>query len=469
MSKFITFILILTPLLNLGCSLKQAELLNVSLAGNRRMSFGLRKMPEGGSIQSFNETQFVELLRKALVATYGANVFEIKLEPGAPITSPNNLYPIATNQTDDLFVVEISKAQNSSGGAEEFQFSTIIYNGQSLRAVNIFSFKISEDPANLETSLVAEFKKASLAAFPNPNIYPRFNPLYYADLLYKLNEDQEKKLNKRITCETASDRLKYYSDAKKLYDLAVEQKVIKAVKGSQGRSHELSSRQNESAAKSQIIEDCRVDADKNFEINIRYSSVGASSQAVIQKLLADLKMEELLKQYTNKPVTFQFQIEKDGTLSLFVDLRFDSKKYKAWRTNRIPAKIKNFAILSFDPYYALMQKLVAFRSSLPPDASLSLRSAFKNMRISLNLITLFNGQASLSVDGKMSEDGSSIHIAYPNSVYISLAGFTKKLIQNRDPEIFREKGWIALGSCKTIEESLTEDGLAYEFFDLPCN
>jgi hypothetical protein len=116
-----------------------------------------------------------------------------------------------------------------------------------------------------------------------------------------------------------------------------------------------------------------------------------------------------------------------------------------------------------------MQKLVVFRSSLPSNAPSVLQSSFAKMRLTLALTTLMNGQALLGVDGKYDPKTKSIAMAYPNSAVLQIPGFDSKTISGRDQEIFQEKTWMALGNCKTVDGSTTEDGLLINFFGLPCS
>ena len=90
------------------------------------------------------------------------------------------------------------------------------------------------------------------------------------------------------------------------------------------------------------------------------------------------------------------------------------------------------------------------------------------MRMTLALNTILTGQVLLGVDGKYDSKTKSISMAYPNSLILQSPGFENKPIQGRDKEIFQEKTWIALGNCKTLDGSFTEDGLVLRFFGLPC-
>lgn len=491
MKSLSSVLVILTGLFLVACASKEQPKVNLSLAGNRQMGIAVRKFSSQAADKATEKKYFEQLLRKAITHTYAAKIVDLNLEEGSLLESPENLYQIGKNSVDDLFVFDINISGNFQIPAEDIvttspetedrppeepellspeniELSVSIYNGANLRAVNIFSSKTpirSNKP--FEKSFLESFQKSSIGAFPNPNIYPKADPKHFADLLFNFAEVREKENSVSITCDDAPDRLKYFSGAKQLYDMAIAKGSSRAV-GAQSESHQLTTRQSESAQKAKIVDDCIADQKKTFEFSVNYGSIVGTNQEMIQKAIQDAHFEPLLKQYTSKPVSFRFQVDTDGKLNLFIDLRFDRVKYRAWTMNRIPQRIKNFQILSLDPYYALMQKIILLKGSIPETAPVSLRSGFENMRVLLNLTTLINGEVSFAVDGKVAKDRKHIDMAYPNAVYISLPSFDRKLIQNRDVEIFREKGWIALGNCKTLEGAKTEDGLIYDFFGLPC-
>jgi outer membrane lipoprotein SlyB len=478
------------PLLALGfstillsaCSSKAPPSTNVSLAANRVMGLGIRSLKSNNQ-NTGDIVYFSKLAQKALSASYGAKVSEVRISPNEPLETPENLFQIGKLLIDDFFVIDativgdfeiptVNEAAPPQVPTElndqYIDFQVSIYNGANLRAVNVFSFKVpTHPPSAFESSMIAAFRKASLSAFPNPNIYPRSEPKHFANLLFTFAESHEKDSHQALSCENAPELLKYYAAAKLLYDLAVAKGTSKVV-GTQAESHQLTSRQTESATKAQIIDNCIADQTKTFEMNLDYGSIVSTNQVFIQRTLESLGFEALLRQYTSKPVRFSFRVESDGNLTLTLDMRFDRTRYRAWTIDRIPARAKNMQVLSLDPYYALMQKMVMFRHSLPPETPFALRSAFENMKMMLKLSTLLNGDVSFSVDGKFIKDQMKYSMAYPNALYITAPGFDKKLVQNRDPEIFQEKGWIALGNCKTIEGAKTEDGLIYDFFGFPC-
>jgi hypothetical protein len=473
-----------------SCASKDQVKVNLSLAGNRQMGVALKKIKTNDLTKNQEAAYFTQLLQKAIGSAYGSKVMEVKIEPNSPLETPDNLFTIARNQLDDLFVSEVTvvgnfviprpevspiateptpDAENPARIMPEHyvEFAVSIFNGSNLRAVNLFSYKVDLNSPHFEADAQEAFRKASIAAFPNPNIYPKSDPKHFAELLYDFSEARERENTVALTCDNAPARLKYYAAAKTLYDIALSRGTAKAV-GTQSESHQITSRLAESGIKAKIVDDCIADQSKTFSLTVNYGSIIGQNQAIIAKVIKDSKVEALLAKYADKPATMRFQVEGEGKLNLFVDVRFDRARYKAWTLNQVPQRLKNFQILSLDPYHALMQKLVMIKGSIPPDASLSLKAGFESMKILLNLSTLINGEVSFAVDGKIGREDKRINMAYPNAVYISLPGFDRKIVQNRDLEIFREKGWIALGNCKTIEGAKTEDGLVYDFFGLPC-
>ncbi|MDB5037377.1 MAG: hypothetical protein JWQ35_905 [Bacteriovoracaceae bacterium] len=457
----------------------------IGLAGNRQMAVGIKNLKFSVATNSINTATLSSLSQKAIAAAYGSKVSELQFDPNSPLESPENLYQIGRLEIDDLFQMDVSvkgsfEIPNASGVTKSenetpteltdnyAEVSGTIFNGANLRAVNIFTFKVPLNPsASFENNFLEKFKKAVVQAFPNPNIYPKSDPKHFADLLFTYSESKEQDMSAPLTCENASERLKFYAAAKDLFEIA-EKRGSAQVVGTQGASHQLTSRLSESTLKAKIVEDCIVDQSKTFEIQIDYTSIVPTNQVYIQRAMEAAKFEPVLKQYTSKPVKFRFQVEANGKISLFVDLRFDGEKYKAWTIGRIPMRLNNFQILSLDPYFALMQKLILFRGSLGPDAPFALKTAFENMRMMLNLKTLINGEAAFAVDGKIAKDQKHLSMAYPNSIFISAPGFETKQITAHDSNIFQEKAWITLGNCKTIEGTKTEDGLVYDFFNFPC-
>ncbi len=461
-----------------SCASKETEAPSTNLAANRQMGLGLKSLKLNGANVAADYYNYIsQLSLKAVSETYGAKVIQIPLVEG-PIETIDNLYQIGKSEIDDFFVLEgnitggfdtvgTTTAPEGTVVEDALDLSVTVYNGSNLKPVAVFRMKVPTKPRDVFESTFQEiFKKTALKSLANPNIYPKSDPQYFANLVYVFSEQQEKEQTETLTCENAPQKLKYYLWSKQLYDIVVARGVDRVV-GTQGEAHQMTTRQTDSAAKAKVLDDCSADAGRAFEVQFDFGSINPDNHVFIRKAYEEVGFEPLLKQYTSKPVKFRFQVQ-DNKLSLFLEIRFDRLRYRAWTANRIPGRAKNFQILSLDPYYALMQKMVVFRGALPANTAPSLRGIFENMKMNLTLKTLINGEVSFSVDGTHRKDQQSMSMAYPNSVYISQPGLDNRLITNKDPQIFQEKGWIALGNCKTIEGAKTEDGLLYDFFGFPC-
>lgn len=462
-----------------SCSQHQEVETRINLASNRTMGVGIKSLKLNGAPVSSDYSKFIlSLIEKSLNETYGSKVVTIPLVPG-PLEAVDNIFEIGKAQIDDFFMIEgqitggfdttgttpsLESAENTD---DAIDLDLTIYNGANLKTVSTFKIRIPTKPRDqLETKFKETFRDTSLRAFNNPNIYPKNDPQYFANLVFVFAEQREKGMEGAITCENAVDRLKYYHWAKELYDIAIARGLNRAF-GTQSEAHQMTTRQEDAEAKAKTLHECEEDAKRTFAINYEFGSISSEHQKVIRDLFDSSQLDALLKQYTNKPVTLRFQVE-DGKLNLFMELRYDQKKYRAWTYQRIPNRVGAFQVLSLDPYYALMQKLVILRSSLPADAPASLKSTFEAMKMSLVLKTLLGGEVTFAAEGKFLKDQKTVSLGYPNQLVINTPGLGSKLINNKDPNIFQERGWIALGNCKTIEGTKTEDGLVYDFFGLPC-
>ncbi len=467
----------------LSCATKEQPRV-VSLSANRRMAVSVKIISASSQSNEELKSYFSKISQTAIEKAYGSKVKVLPLQFTSPLETPENLYEIGRSESDDIFLVEakvpfgfqIPQNESSSysqssvtlNNSDSVTISTTILNGANLRTVTVFNFSTPAQPNHgFQTLFEGAFAKSALASFPNPNIYPKSAAKHYADLLYVFSEDHEKNFQEPLTCENASQRYMYYKWAKELYELAAT-KGLSNVIGQQSEAHLMTTRMDESSQKVKILDDCTADAEKSFAINIDYGSITSENQTYLQQAFEATNFATTLKQYTDKPVNFRFQIEPTGLLSLFLTLRFDQKRFQAWTVNRIPQKMRNFQILSLDPYYALMQKMVIFRSSLPDSAPYGLKSALSTMKMMLELKTLLNGSASFPVDGKYLAANKTVRMAYPSKIFFSQPGSESKVISNRDEIIFQERGWIALGNCKTLDGTRTEDGLLYEFFGFPC-
>jgi len=433
----------------------------VNLAANRAMGYSVRfasPPPTSDRINLYNGA-----IEFGLRDAYGSKLARIEFSQGSLVEDPENLYQIGLNKLDDLFSFTIEDKIDAP------EITVSILNGSNLKTVTILKFAVPrEGEMPFTDRFIQIFKRVSLENYPNPNIYPKSDPAHFANLLFVYSQQKEKSLAEPLTCENSSKVLDYYPKALKLYELTKEAGSIKVV-GQQAEAHQLNVRLQESAEKAQVLQACMDDAKKGFALEVDFGTIDPTSHPTIMRAVKNANLEEILKQYTSKPVNLQFTLDDKSQLNLLVKMRFEQTRYLAWTKNRIPHRLRNYSILSLDPFYALLQKLVVMRASLPVEASPALRSSFGAMKLNLALTTILNGQVLMGAEGKYDPKTKSIAMAYPNSVILSSPGFESKLIAGRDQEIFQEKTWIALGNCKTLDGTMTEDGLLIRFFGLPCN
>lgn len=424
------------------------------------MSFALRNIK---NVDASTVAKITELGKQAVKQTYQSQLIDLDFQKDNLVESPDNLYKIGISEVDDLFVVDLDGSQGET-------LSTIaIMNGANLKMVNVFRVQLSnQDPAKADENFLKSFQRAALEAFPNPNIYPKSNPQHYADLLYVLSKKREEDPNLSLTCENAAEIFKYFTPTAELYRVATARGTDKIV-GTQGEVHQMSSRLAESEEKTKVIQDCANEAKAHFEIAYDFGKISPENQERIKKAVDSAGLPEMLQKYTNKPVSLRFTLESGSEINLRLTLRFDRVRYSAWTKDRVPMKFRTYQILSLDPYYALMQKMIIMKTSLPSDSPAPLVRSFEEMKMTLALSTLLNGEISFGVDGKYAAERKAMKMGYPNSIRLTAPGFDAKTIENKSKELFQEKGWIALGSCKTIDGTITEDGLLYKFFGFPCN
>lgn len=440
---------------------KKAPPPQANLSGNRVQGIVLRLSEQIPS--SDRRILYESLINSSLAGAYGAKLVTLSFAPQSLLEDPENIYQVGKNLIDDLFLFSVQETQDTS------ETSVTIYNGSNLKIVTILKFSVpreGKDP--FEKRWNDTFRRVALEKYPNPNIYPRATPSHFANLLYVYSQQEEKNLKDPITCLNALQIFQFYPKAKELFELAKEKEPVKIV-GSQQVTQSLDARLTECDEKSKALQRCLDDNQKTFAIQWEFSKIDPVSHSAILQAAATSDLEGMFKQYTNKPVTLRVEADENAELNFIATMRFDPVRYTAWTKNRVPARARNYQILSLDPYFALMQKFVVFRSSLPTDAPAALKLPFSKMKLNFILDTIFNGQVLMGVEGKYDPKTKSITMAYPNSVYLRSPGFEQKLIEGRDKEIYQEKTWIALGNCKTIDGTTTEDGLLIQFFGLPCN
>ena len=414
---------------------------------------------------------YFEMFQKALQDTYFPQLKKLTFPGGPYPDEAENMFEIAKNQIDDLFVFSISQ-QNQVIRVT----GSILSGGSNLRVINRINLEFpleaspdrpSEEGVSFQDRFVQQIRQSILAAYPNPNVYPAFNAFQFANALYAKAQADEASAGGSITCENAPRTLGLYAKVKEIYELGQKRSLVRAY-GSQSEQHEINTRLQDAEEKTRVANLCALESQKSFSLAWKFKSIDESNRPSILKAAQTAGLEEILRKYTDKPVEIQLSGDPSGEINLNLALRFDSQRYMQWISNRVPDRYRNFGVLSLDPYYALMQKLVYFKNSLPADSSPALKQGFSLMKMNIVLNTILNGEVIFGVGGTYNAQEGKISLAYPASLYVQSPGYEKKLVGNKDQELFQEKTWIALGSCRSLDGTITEDGLVYKFFGIKC-
>jgi len=449
-----------------ACAKQQATVQESPRASNRVMGLFVSTDDNLKTQRTAFESHFSKSLQEA----YFPQIKIINLPAGPFPDEGENMYEIARNQVDDLFIFKLAQKD------QMILVAGSIISGSNLKTINRISLSFSIDPSpdrpdevkmSFQTRFVNQMKKSLLSAYPNPNVYPSYQPYYFADAIYAKAQMDEKNAGAEITCENASQALSLYSKAKEIYELGQKRSLVKAY-GSQAEQHQITTRLQDSEEKGKIVELCAKDADRKFGVQWSFGTIDPSNHPAILQAAENVGLNEILQKYTDKPVELQMSADASGEINLNVILRFDSRRFMEWTKSRVPERYRNFGVLSLDPYYALMQKLVFFKHSLPDSASPALKQGFGLMKMNIILRTILNGEVMFGASGVYNAQENKVSLAYPASISIQAPGFERKTVMNKDQELFQEKTWIALGSCKTLEGNMTEDGLVYRFFGIKC-
>ncbi|TVQ77384.1 MAG: hypothetical protein EA369_09320 [Bradymonadales bacterium] len=480
------FLLTSLSLFVFSCAAPKAEI-QIQRAANRNMGVSLVEVTQNGRALSEPSVRqyFEKLLKQSIESTYASRPVLLNLSPG-PIESSDNLYEIASRRIDDLFVFrvevpaefqiprpmsadEVRSIERGQGPMDlgEVRIRSTVYNGERLRAVARVDWVATlRDRDRFEQDFAQAANKSLVNELRNPNIYPTTDLNHFANLLLEMGREAERSISGQMTCENAGEVLGYFSQASSLYRLAERTDEISLV-GSQARIHALQEKQREAKEKAGVLRACEEDADKVFQMDLEFSGIDESSQELIRQAVERAQIAQALRFYANKPAKLEFRLDETGNLSLVVNLRFDRDFYRA-RVAEIPTVHRNYHVLSLQPFHPLMQRLVLMRVLLPQDSPRPLGVAFNRMNITLNLQTLLNGFVSFRVDGRYHTDQRQVDLFDPNSVFFDFPGFEGRTLVTRSDEIFQERGWLALSSCRTIDGRLTEDGLLAQFFGIPC-
>jgi hypothetical protein len=429
------------------------------------------------------------LYADAVQELYGAKLRVLSLPEDSLIENPTNLFAIANLEIDDLFVVDVKLSENFAvppeqpteeevdsddaplvlPAAQSAELSTSVYNGAKLRTVTVFQFSVTERYlGEFEKSFVNAFEKSAKDNFPDPNIYPPSDPAHFANLLFDYSQQQER-LAGKLSCDSARRVLLYYDRARILFEKAEDQTSLSNSVGKQDEAYERKKRVEEAKEKAEILRLCKADEKEVFRVEFDFTNIEPAQAAYIEEAFEKAKLTNLLKQYTNKPVKLRFSIDEDNSdMNLAIFLRYDPDRYKAWTEKRVPRVAMGYHIISLSPYEALFKQLVFFRTQIPQAAPQQLQRKFQNLSITMVLNTLLNGRVSVGVDGKYIASEKAVSLASPASLILKLPTYDELNISTRSQELFNEKGWLSFSGCKTIDGTVTEDGLVMQFFDLPC-
>lgn len=491
LSKKLFVLAVTTVALTLGaCATKESKP-NIQRAGNRKAGLMIQKITLGGaSVENPDfRMYFNDLIVRSIKEVYGSDVQLLNLTPGNLIESPDSLFLLAANEIDDLFLSEVNLPNgfvippeldlSTEGRSEEekkilmqanrVEISSRVINGSNLRTVTILKASAPlTDRKEFEASYVASFKENAMQVFPNPNLYPESNPGHFANLLYQFSQKRERENLNNLTCDNAGEILNGYAQARDLYEKA-KAKGIDASVGQQEEAMELNNRLDDSIKKAKILKACQEDNLRGFQLDYEFQKIDVSNQNLIKQALKKARLEELLAQYSNKPVLLSFTVAENGELSLELSLRYDRSRYLAWNKKlNTPPRVGNYHIVSLEPYHSLMKTMIFLRTALPPESPQGLATPFSRMNMTLILSTLLNGQMSVGVNGRTGRTPGDIELFFPNSLRVEIPSYEALNVLTRSEELFQEKGWISLSSCKTVDGTMTEDGLVMQFLGLPC-
>jgi hypothetical protein len=432
-------------------------------------------------------TYYRKILSDAVKNAYHGSIVELELQVNEPLQSPHNLYQIASAKIDDLFIFEVNlppiswqppsmpesrqvaREQRSRFSGLSAQVTGSIINGANLKTVGIIK---SHVPWNFnpefELAFVEIVKNASLNSLQNPNIYPQSDPLYFARILFDFSQKNEKDSKVALTCQTAQQILSTYQQAHELFVRAKEVLSQSVVVGQQSLLHDLNMKIETSKEKADILDRCRLDEDLRFSLDLDYGNIAPNMRPALERAVERAQLSKVFSSYTDKPVRLSFRVSETGNMDLNVFLRYHPERYIDWTKNKIPATYLNYHVISFDYFYPLMQYLIFLKNALPADSPQALKNSFRNLDIHLNLETLLSGQLRLAVAGYYIANENRVQLAFPKSVVLTSPGYEAKSILAVSDDIFREKGWMSVSSCQTIDGVPTEDGLLMKFMGLDC-
>jgi hypothetical protein len=248
-------------------------------------------------------SSYFTLFQKALQDAYFPQLKKLNFPGGPYPDEATNMYEIAKNQIDDLFVFNISQ-QNQVIRVT----GSIMSGGSNLRVINRVNLELTQESSpdrpsdknlSFQERFIQQIRQSILAAYPNPNVYPAFNAFQFANALYAKAQSDEASAGGSITCENAPQTLSLYAKAKEIYELGQKRSLVRAY-GSQSEQHEINSRLQDAEDKTRVANLCAIDSQKSFGLNWKFPYIDESNRPSSMKAAQTAVLEEILKKYTDK-------------------------------------------------------------------------------------------------------------------------------------------------------------------------
>lgn len=469
--KGIGLCLCLVMLLGWGCG-KQAIKVEHQSAKNRQMALVIYKIDRAASAPSnvlWPEAPWLDKLataaRDAVSVFYSTDAVLLKEYDSETFKTATLFHQYGQKKVDDLFLVS-GKFSREDGGKIAFAGNLVIKNGNKFNTVSDLPLVVHGEGEKFAENFATEIVRLLTENFKNPNDYPRCNPLFFADQLFQYAAQKERSLPDVQSCDDVPKKYGAFKLAHELYETVVKSGVLDMF-GMQDARYQTTSRIEEAADKTKLVDVCVEDQKKHFEIVMDYGKLARDYQPFIEAALKNAELEVWLKKYTNKPAFFRFQVDDVG-ITLNVYLRYHDSHYKLLlKEFKIPDEYKGLRLISFEPYFPLMKRIVLFQNSLPMGAPAQLKTAMGKMNVNLILEKIIGESVQMTVRGQVGK-GGRVNVAYPYELIVKLRGYDTKTVRGKNDEIFQAKGWMALGNCRALDGSSTEDGLLYRFFGFPC-
>ncbi len=423
MKKFRIF-LVVGLLLIISCGGKSTQ----TSSQNNTEAAHLRTI--GIFVMGQNDIKLTESVEQVLDRLYGSRT--ARLTPSNQITEElpvKTLYEAGLAVADDIIMIE-----NPEKSSPDKNIKVSIYNTYESKIVAQFSFPKEN---NFKTGL-----SSGLAAnHPDPNKYKKADPRLIADQLEK----------------------------KQAYEEAVN--VLKKMRKEDGTM--LLQEMDEQAALDSKIQSLErlvkkqkcIEADKLAKYGFKIVKKGISDEYT-KKLVAAIREADLNRfagKYTNKPVKFRIHYDANSeTGSMWLEMRYWPKWYKRIIAKlRIPKYISDKRVITFKPYFKLMEKIVLvkenFANKLPKDKKV------KIMNMDTFLVLTKPCDETLEITAAKGTHGGMLH---PYSIKVRVTGFGEETLDAADKTIFNKNGMFALGTSKTMSGDRTMHGILYDFLEI---